>query len=261
MKKVRAKKQFGQHFLNDEAVAIEIVESLKAENVDHVIELGPGMGVLTKYILKKSYDSAFIEIDKESIEYLLKNYPEINGRLINIDFLKLDLNQIFQGNLAFIGNFPYNISTQILFKMLDHKDRVLELVGMFQKEVAERVIAKPGSKIYGITSVFVQAYYNTEYCLSIGPEKFSPPPKVHSSVIRLSRNNVAKLDCDETLFFRIVKQTFNQRRKMIRNTLKSFGIKDGFESEFLTQRPEQLSVGDFIKLTNQVEKALKDENC
>lgn len=260
MKKVRAKKQFGQHFLNDEAIASEIVEALKAENIEHVIELGPGMGVLTKYILKKSYNSSFVEIDKESIEYLLKNYPEIEGRLINIDFLKLDLNKMFKGNLAFIGNFPYNISTQILFKMLDHKDRVLELVGMFQKEVAERVIANPGSKVYGITSVFVQAYYDTEYCLSIGPEKFSPPPKVHSSVIRLRRNNVTKLACDETLFFRLVKQTFNQRRKMIRNTLKSLGLKEGFESEFLTKRPEQLSVANFIDLTNQVEKALQDEN-
>jgi len=256
VRRVRAKKKFGQHFLNDRSIAEAIVNSLKMVEIDQVIELGPGMGVLTEFILQKPYESVFIEIDKEAINYLNETYPQIQGRLIDSDFLKVDLDERFKGNLALIGNFPYNISSQILFRMLEHKERVLELVGMFQKEVADRVIAPPGSKVYGIISVFVQAYYDTENLFNLGPEKFSPPPKVNSAVIRLQRNKVAKLDCDEKLFFKIVKQTFNQRRKMIRNTLKSFGIGEGFESEFLTERPEQLSVEDFVKLTRQVENCI-----
>ena len=257
MKKIKAKKKFGQHFLNDKEIAKEIVNSLHVNGVDHVIELGPGMGVLTEFILQKPYKSSFVEIDEEAIEYLKENFPEIEGRIIDSDFLKVDINEIFKGNLAIIGNFPYNISSQILFKMLEHKDRVLELVGMFQKEVADRVIGNPGNKIYGITSVFVQAYYHTEHLLTLKPEKFSPAPKVNSAVIRLVRNDVKKLDCDEKLFFKVVKQTFNQRRKMIRNTIKSFGIDEGFESEFLTRRPEQLGVSDFVSLTNQIENYTK----
>lgn len=260
MGKVRAKKKFGQHFLNDKELAEKIVESLKVEDVDQVIELGPGMGVLSEYILKKPYKSSFIEIDKEAIDYLVQNFPEIEGKIIESDFLKVDLDANFKGNLAIIGNFPYNISSQILFKMLDHKEQVLELVGMFQKEVADRVIAPPGSKVYGIISVFVQAYYNSEHLFTLGPEKFSPPPKINSAVIRLTRNGVDKLNCDEKLFVRIVKQTFNQRRKMIRNTLKSFGIDSEFESEYLTKRPEQLSVSDFIELTRQVEEKLNKQS-
>ncbi len=256
MGKVKAKKKFGQHFLNDVGIAETIVNSLQTDKVDHVIELGPGMGVLTNFILQKTYKSSFIEIDNEAIDYLEQNFPDIKGKIIESDFLKVDLDANFKGNLAIIGNFPYNISSQILFRMLDHKERVLELVGMFQKEVADRVVADPGSKVYGIISVFVQAYYSTEYLFTLGPEKFSPPPKVNSAVIRLSRNSVSKLDCDEKLFFRVVKQTFNQRRKMIRNTIKSFGIGETFESEFLTKRPEQLSVADFIKLTKQIESEI-----
>ncbi len=215
MGRVKAKKKFGQHFLNDKGIAEEIVNSLQTKEVNHVIELGPGMGVLSEFILQKDYKSSFIEIDKEAIDYLIEKFPEIKERLIESDFLKVDLDQAFEGNLALIGNFPYNISSQILFRMLEHKERVLELVGMFQKEVAQRVISPPGSKIYGIISVFVQAYYNAEHLITLGPEKFSPPPKVNSTVIRLTRNNVTKLDCDEKLFYRVVKQTFNQRRKMI----------------------------------------------
>ncbi len=256
MGKVKAKKKFGQHFLNDVGVAERIVNSLQAEKVDHVIELGPGMGVLTNFILQKPYKCSFIEIDNEAIDYLEQKFPEIKGKIIDSDFLKVDLDANFKGNLAIIGNFPYNISSQILFRMLDHKDRVLELVGMFQKEVADRVVAGPGSKVYGIISVFIQAYYSAEYLFTLGPEKFNPPPKVNSAVIRLSRNNVAKLECDEKLFIRVVKQTFNQRRKMIRNTIKSFGIGETFKSEFLTKRPEQLSVEDFVKLTRQIESEI-----
>ncbi len=259
MGKVRAKKKFGQHFLNDKGIAEKIVEALKADGIDHVIELGPGMGVLTEYILRRPYKSSFVEIDEEAISYLEQNFPEIKGRIIDSDFLKVDLDVNFKGNLAIIGNFPYNISSQILFKMLEHKDRVLELVGMFQKEVADRVVAAPGSKIYGIISVFVQAYYKTEYVFTLGPEKFNPPPKVNSAVIRLTRNDVDKLDCNEKLFFKVVKQTFNQRRKMIRNTLKSFGVGSEFESEYLTKRPEELSVFDFIELTRQVETEIKEQ--
>jgi len=254
VKNIKAKKNFGQHFLNDQNVAMEIVEALQAEGVDHVIELGPGMGVLSQFILKKDYKSSFVEIDNEAVDYLSEKFPEIEGRIIHKDFLRLNIDENFSGKLALIGNFPYNISSQILFKVLDHKERVLELVGMFQKEVAERVVAPPGNKIYGIISVFIQAYYNTEIVKVLGPEYFSPPPKVDSMVIRLTRNNVTQLECNEVLFAKVVKQTFNQRRKMIRNTLKSFDLVDDFESEFLTKRPEQLGVADFVKLTNQVEK-------
>jgi len=259
VKNVKAKKHFGQHFLTDKLIASRIVDSLKLENIDKVIELGPGMGILSEFLLKKDFDCFFVEIDNESVEYLNGKFPSIGDKIINKDFLKVDIESQFDGNLAIIGNFPYNISSQILFKVLDSKDKILEVVGMFQKEVAERVISKPGSRIYGIISVFVQAYYDTEYILTLGPESFSPPPKVNSSVIRLVRNQVKKLDCDEQLFKRVVKSTFNQRRKMIRNGLKSLGNIDGFDSEFLTIRPEQLGVSEFVKLTNQIENFLNNQ--
>lgn len=259
MKKVRAKKNFGQHFLNNNDLAEKIVDSLQAIDVEHVIELGPGMGILSQFILKKEYKSSFVEIDTESIDYLTEKYPEMKDKIIQGDFLKVDIEKNFKGKLALIGNFPYNISSQILFKMLEHKNKVTELVGMFQREVAERVIAPPGSKVYGIISVFVQAFYNSETVMVLGPESFNPPPKVNSMVIRLSRNNVANLDCDELLFTKIVKQTFNQRRKMIRNTIKSFGIAENFVSEYLTERPEQMGVSDFVKLTNQIQKSMADK--
>jgi 16S rRNA (adenine1518-N6/adenine1519-N6)-dimethyltransferase len=256
VKNVKAKKHFGQHFLIDKSVASIIVDSL-TKDVDHVVELGPGMGILTEFLLKKDYNCSFVEIDNESVEYLREKFPAISEKIINKDFLKVDIGLEFKGKISIIGNFPYNISSQILFKMLDYKNQVAELVGMFQKEVAERVISNPGSRVYGIISVFVQAYYTTEKLISLGPELFSPPPKVNSTVIRLVRNNVDKLNCNEKLFKNIVKHTFNQRRKMIRNGLKSIGNIDGFDSEYLTMRPEQLGVADFVKLTNQMEEFLK----
>ncbi len=256
--KVRAKKKLGQHFLNNNEIAQDIVDALQCADVERIIEVGSGMGVLSEFILDKPVKSSFVEIDIESIDYLNKNFPQIRGKIINKDFLKLDLENDFEDRIAIIGNFPYNISSQILFKMLEHKNKVVELVGMFQKEVADRVISKPNSKVYGIISVFVQAYYNVEYLMTVKPEEFIPPPKVNSAVIRLTRNKVEKLDCDEKLFWKVVKQTFNQRRKMIRNTIKLFNINDDFTSEYLTKRPEQLSVDDFVKLTNQIQLAMRN---
>jgi 16S rRNA (adenine1518-N6/adenine1519-N6)-dimethyltransferase len=257
MKNVKAKKHYGQHFLTDRNVASKIVDFLKVKEVDHVVELGPGMGVLTEFLLQKDIDCSFVEIDNESVEYLCNRFPNIRGKIIGMDFLKVDIEKQFKGKIAIIGNFPYNISSQILFKMLEYKDKVLELVGMFQKEVAERVTSLPGTRAGGILSIFIQAYYDTENLITLGPESFSPPPKVNSAVIRLVRNSVDKLDCNEKQFASIVKLTFNQRRKMIRNSLKSFGNIDGFDSEFLTMRPEQLTVADFVKLTNQLEEFFK----
>jgi len=257
MKNVKPKKHFGQHFLTDRIIASKIVDLLKVKEIDHVVELGPGMGILTEFLLQKEYNCSFVEIDSESVEYLCNKFPDIRERIIFKDFLKVDISEEFKGTIALIGNFPYNISSQILFKMLENKEQVLELVGMFQKEVADRVTSRPGSRVYGIVSVFVQAYYDVENLITLGPESFSPPPKVNSAVIRLVRNSVKKLDCNEKQFTQIVKLTFNQRRKMIRNSLRSFGNIDGFDSEFLTMRPEQLSVADFVRLTNQLEEFFK----
>ncbi len=252
--KVRAKKKLGQHFLKNKELAKTIVNSLQQPDIEQIVEVGPGMGVLSEFILQKTKNCSFIELDNEAVLYLTLNFPEIRNKIINKDFLHIDLSS-FGDKIAVIGNFPYNISSQILFKILDHKDRVVELVGMFQKELADRVLSPHGSKVYGIVSVFIQAYYNVEHIMDLSPEEFSPPPKVHSSVIRLTRNNVKQLDCNEKLFWQIVRQTFNQRRKMIRNTIKSFNLPDNFTSEYLTKRPEQLSVADFVKLTNQIEQA------
>ncbi len=251
--KVRAKKKLGQHFLKNRNLAEQIVTSLQRPDIEQIIEVGPGMGVLSEFILQKTNNCSFIELDSEAVLYLTLNFPEIRNKIINKDFLHIDLDS-FGDKIAIIGNFPYNISSQILFKILDHKDRVVELVGMFQKELADRVLSPHGSKVYGIVSVFIQAYYNVEHIMDLSPEEFSPPPKVHSSVIRLTRNNVQQLDCNEKLFSQLVRQTFNQRRKMIRNTIKSFNLPDNFTSEYLTKRPEQLSVADFVKLTNQIEQ-------
>jgi len=259
VKNVKAKKHYGQHFLSDKNIANRIVDSLSVKDVDMVVEIGPGMGILTEILLNKNFKCSFVEIDKESVEYLCNKFPLIKDKIIFDDFLKLDIEKHFDGKIAIIGNFPYNISSQILFKMLDSKDKVVELVGMFQKEVAERVISPPGSRVYGIISVFLQAFYHAEKMFNLGPEFFSPPPKVDSTVIRLVRNSVSKLDCDEKLFTKIVKHTFNQRRKMIRNGLKSIGNIDGFDSEYLTLRPEQLSVSDFVKLTNQFKEFIANQ--
>ena len=257
MKQVKAKKFLGQHFLKDRKIAEQIVNSLTHPGLGHVLEIGPGMGILSEFLLKKDYPVSFIEIDDESVEFLGHNFPEMEGKIIQMDFLKMNLQEIDTEHIGIIGNFPYNISSQILFKVFDNKNKVAELVGMFQKEVAARVISKPGNKVYGILSVFIQAFYHTSEILTLEPEAFNPPPKVKSTVIRLERNNVEKLNCDEKLFFRVVKSTFNQRRKTIRNSLKSLMNIVDFQSEYLGLRPEQLSVEQFINLTNQVGKHIK----
>lgn len=249
MERVRAKKQLGQHFLKDESIARRIAESLS--NLSHqLLEIGPGMGVLTKYLIdNKNYDFRVIEIDSESVDYLHTYYPTLN--VIEGDFLRMDLPQTFDNKLSIIGNFPYNISSQILFKVYDHRDMVVEVVGMFQKEVAERVSAHPGSKTYGILSVLLSAYYDIEYLFTVDEHVFNPPPKVKSAVIRLQRNGVQHLDCDEQLLLRVVKTGFNQRRKTLRNALKALGMSlDHVPENLLSQRAEQLSVEQFIEITN-----------
>lgn len=255
MKKVRAKKQLGQHFLTDLNIAKETVAAFNSnQSFKKCIEVGPGMGVLTQFLLdREDLDLHIIDIDKESIEYLKSesNIPE--GKLISGDFLKLDLLEILSDQeFGIIGNFPYNISTEILFKMLEHKNKAIELVGMFQKEVAERVVAKPGSKIYGITSVLIQAWYEASYLFTVDEDVFSPPPKVKSAVIRLSRNAKERLSCNEKEFNRTVKMAFNQRRKTLRNSLKSIIPESLRSNEVFNKRPEQLSVSEFENLVNMI---------
>jgi 16S rRNA (adenine1518-N6/adenine1519-N6)-dimethyltransferase len=257
MNKVRAKKSLGQHFLKDRNIAEKIASSLTGEGYDSVIEIGPGMGVLTGFLINRHFaDFRVIEIDNESVHYLEANFPELKN-IIRGDFLKIDIDALVPGRLGIIGNFPYNISTQILFKTLDHRDKIIEVTGMLQKEVAERICAGPGSKTYGILSVLLQAYYNIEYLFTVSEEVFSPPPKVKSGVVRLRRNNVIKLDCNEVLFKRVVKACFNQRRKTLRNSVRAgFELKTE-DYQLFHLRPEQLSVNQFIDLTNWIEKNLK----
>jgi 16S rRNA (adenine1518-N6/adenine1519-N6)-dimethyltransferase len=256
-KHVRAKKHLGQHFLKDEDVALNIVNSLKNLSLyKKVLEIGPGMGVLTKYLITNSaLETYVIEIDRESIAYLKKHFPTLTNRIIEGDFLQLDFNNLFNNEpFAVIGNFPYNISTEILFKILDHKNRVPEVIGMFQKEVAERIASKPRNKTYGITSVLLQAFYNIEYLFTVNENVFNPPPKVKSAVIRLTRNNIQTLDCNEKLFKQVVRAGFNQRRKTLHNSIKGFKLKlDFIDHKYLTQRAEELSVADFVALTNMIE--------
>jgi len=252
---VRAKKHLGQHFLTDKNIAAKIVESLRPDNrYTQVLEVGPGMGILSDFLLQKSeYEVYLVDIDTESYQYLQKKYPQLGSRLINADFLDMDFAAFFNGPMAIIGNFPYNISSQILFKVLDSRQQVLEVVGMFQKEVAERCTAKPGSKEYGILSVFLQAYYKVEYLFTVKAGVFNPPPKVLSAVIRLTRNETTQLDCDEKLFWQVVKAGFNQRRKTLRNALSSLINKEKMAEEPLLElRAERLSVNDFVRLTNQI---------
>jgi 16S rRNA (adenine1518-N6/adenine1519-N6)-dimethyltransferase len=254
MSLVRAKKHLGQHFLTDKNIAAKIVDSLRPENkYSQVLEVGPGMGILSDFLLeKKEYETSLIDIDDESVQYLQKKYPQLGSRLLNADFLQLDFS-IFNGPLAIIGNFPYNISSQILFKVLDNRQQVVEVVGMFQKEVAERCASKPGSKEYGILSVFLQAYYKVEYLFTVKAGVFNPPPKVLSAVIRLTRNETAQLNCDEKLFWQVVKAGFNQRRKTLRNAVSSLINKEKMTDEpLLDLRAERLSVEDFIRLTNLI---------
>ena len=251
MQAVRPKKALGQHFLTDQSVAQAIVASLQSRGP--VLEVGPGTGVLTKYLLQDP-DIALkvVELDSESVRYLLEHYPKLAPNLYEADFLKLDLRKLFPDCFAIIGNFPYNISSQIFFKVLDYRDQVPEVVCMIQKEVAERMAAGPGSKTYGILSVLMQAWYDIEYLFTVGEGAFLPPPKVKSAVIRLTRNGRGALDCDEELFKRVVKTTFNQRRKTIRNSLKpilSTLPKLPDYIPYLDARPEQLSVEEFVELT------------
>ena len=254
---VRAKKHLGQHFLKDETIALNIVKSLKHTSLyTTVLEVGPGMGVLTKYLIQNSdFETHIIDIDRESIAYLKKEFPVLENKIIEGDFLKLDLNNLFNNQpFAVIGNFPYNISTEILFKVLDHKNQVPEVVGMFQKEVAERIASKPRNKTYGVTSVFLQAFYNIEYLFTVNENVFNPPPKVKSAVIRLTRNSTQQLNCNEKLFKQVVKAGFNQRRKTLRNSIKAFKLKPEFlDHKYLAQRAEELSVEDFVALTNMLE--------
>ena len=254
MGKVRAKKHLGQHFLNDLNIAQKIADCLQRQAYKQVLEIGPGMGVLTQFLLQKDSEVFVIEIDTESVVYLKTHFPQLNNHIIEGDFLKLPLNEIFKEPFALIGNFPYNISSQILFKALEHRDIIPEIAGMFQKEVAERVASQPGNKNYGIISVLLQAYYNIEYLFTVNEDVFTPPPKVKSGVIRLIRKENQTLDCDEKLFKRVVKTAFNQRRKTLRNALKSITLVDEKKAKpYLSLRAEQLSVDDFIQLTQSFE--------
>ena len=256
MNRVFPKKNLGQHFLKDRSIARKIVGSLTGEGYSGVLEMGPGMGVLTEYLLKRDFpEFGVIEIDNESVHYLKENFPGLKN-IITGDFLKLDLESFFEGPIALIGNFPYNISSQIFFRILEHRDKIVEVCGMLQKEVAERICAGPGTKTYGILSVLIQAFYTAEYLFTVPNTVFSPPPKVRSGVIRIRRNDVKSLSCDEGLFFKVVRAGFNQRRKMLRNSIKSaFDIRSE-EYPALQQRPEQLSVDVFVSLTNWISENL-----
>jgi 16S rRNA (adenine1518-N6/adenine1519-N6)-dimethyltransferase len=252
-----AKKSYGQHFLKHEAIAERIADSLlQASRTGRVLEVGPGMGMLTKYLLAHAeYTTYAVEADRDMVAFLQKNYPALAAeRLIAQDFLDVDLKALFgDDEFCLIGNFPYNISTQILFKMLDHPAQIPEMVGMFQKEVADRVVSKPGSKVYGITSVLMQAFYRTEYLFTVERGSFNPPPKVLSAVIRLTRKDIFELDCDEALFRNIVKTAFNQRRKMLRNTLKPFFPQDKLMNDpFFEKRPEQLGWEEYVRLAKEI---------
>ena len=255
MNKVKPKKALGQHFLTDETIAARIAATLDDYKGMPVLEVGPGMGVLTKYLLDYGHDVTAVEIDEESVDYLNQNFPSLHGRILGDDFLKMDLAQVM-GNRQFcvIGNYPYNISSQIFFKVLDYKDFIPCCSGMLQKEVDERLAAAPGSKVYGILSVLLQAWYDVEYLFTVNENVFNPPPKVKSGVIRMKRNDVTQLGCDEKLFRTIVKTTFGQRRKTLRNSIRGL-LPPGCvlpDLQVWGQRPEQLSVQEFINLTNVV---------
>ena len=250
MKKVKAKKHLGQHFLKDISIAEKIVNQLRIKE-NTILEIGPGMGVLTQFLINNYKNLYLIEIDKESVFYLRLHYPK--SKIIEGDFLKLDLNK-FKNNISIIGNFPYNISSQILFKSFHNRDKVTELVGMFQKEVAERIACLKGKK-RGILSILLQTFYDIEYCFTVNNHLFEPPPKIKSAVIKMKRNNRKKLDCDEEIFIKVVKTGYNQRRKTLRNALKSFSLKDNLRMKSLLDlRAEQLSVEDFITITKNVQQ-------
>jgi len=252
---VRAKKHLGQHFLKDENIAKKIADTLTQENYKNVLEIGPGMGVLTKYLIDKDLDVIAMELDQESVNYLNEHYKNKNLKVIPADFLKFDLSNFFNGKpYAITGNFPYNISTQIVFKTLEWRDQIPEFTGMFQKEVAKRICENEGSKTYGIMSVLVQAFYDVEYLFTVPPSVFNPPPKVDSGVLRLIRKENYTLPCNEKMLFKVVKTAFQQRRKTLRNSLKVFNLSDKLkEDAIFGQRPEQLSVAEFIMLTQKLE--------
>ncbi|MDR2057631.1 MAG: 16S rRNA (adenine(1518)-N(6)/adenine(1519)-N(6))-dimethyltransferase RsmA [Dysgonamonadaceae bacterium] len=251
---IRPKKTLGQHFLKEESIAAKIAGTLSHFPELPVLEIGPGTGILTQFLLKDKPNLMVVELDKESVKYLKTHYPELNGKIIEADFLKLDLSKWFTGPFCVIGNYPYNISTQIFFKVLDYKDRIPCCAGMLQKEVAERLSSKPGKKAYGIITVLLSVWYDIEYLFTVEPEAFDPPPKVRSAVIRMTRNSRTQLDCGETLFATIVKTAFNQRRKTMRNSLKQLMGKENVSLALpvFDKRPEQLSVEEFIDLTKLI---------
>lgn len=261
---VRAKKHLGQHFLKDEEIARKIASTLSLNGYKNVLEIGPGTGVLTKYLLLSDINLLAMDLDSDSVIYLNHSFPLEHPELLQrkgtfevkeADFLKADLKSLFDENsFAIIGNFPYNISTQIVFKVLENKELIPEFSGMFQKEVAARICAKEGSKTYGILSVLTQAFYTAEYLFTVPPEVFSPPPKVQSGVLKLTRKSSLTLACDESILYRVVKTAFNQRRKTLRNSLKSFQLSQNLkEDAIFDQRPEQLGVDEFIALTKKIE--------
>ena len=256
---VRAKKSLGQHFLTDKNIALRICSSLEAPLLRDTLEIGCGMGVLTEYLLQRKDTTLYgAEIDSESIEYLNEHFPEFRERLFYTDFLKMDLRERFPDGVNIIGNFPYNISSQIFFRILEFRNVIPLCVGMVQKEVAQRIAEPPGSRTYGILSVLLQAWYDIEYLFTVSEGVFSPPPKVKSAVIRLRRNNREKLECDEALFIRVVKTAFSQRRKMIHNPLAGcFPSLKGMEHPLLRRRAEELSVDDFVALTSFVAASQK----
>lgn len=255
MQPVRAKKHLGQHFLNDENIARDTVGALlEKDKTSFIIEVGPGTGVLTQFLINDVENFLAMDVDGESVDYLKLKYPEKKDKIILSDFLEADLLKLAGQKFNVVGNFPYNISSQIMFKVLENKNSVDYVVGMFQKEVAMRLAEKPGSKVYGILSVLLQAYYDIEYLFTVNENVFTPPPKVKSAVIRLTRNSVQKLDCDEVLFKKIVKTTFNQRRKTIRNSVRTLFNNNELRHPLLDKRPEQLSVAQFVELTKFVEE-------
>ncbi len=255
IEKVKAKKHLGQHFLNDLSIAERIAEAVTGHHgAEKVLEIGPGMGVLTDFLLNRPLELHLIEIDRESIAYLKKKYPDLINRITEGDFLKMNLEEYFKGKYCITGNFPYNISSQIFFKVLEVKDQVTEVVCMLQKEVAERIASPKGSKEYGILSVLLQAFYDISYLFTVPPQVFDPPPRVNSGVIRLVRNNVKSLDCNEKLFKQVVKAGFGNRRKTLRNCLKPFNLPPEFNTHpILDKRAEQLDVADFVFLSQTIE--------
>ncbi|MDD3210302.1 MAG: 16S rRNA (adenine(1518)-N(6)/adenine(1519)-N(6))-dimethyltransferase RsmA [Bacteroides graminisolvens] len=259
MRLVKPKKFLGQHFLKDLKVAQDIADTVDSQPELPILEVGPGMGVLTQFLVKKERTVKVVEVDYESVAYLREAFPSLEDHIIEDDFLKMNLNRTFDGNpFVLTGNYPYNISSQIFFKMLDNKELIPCCTGMIQKEVAERIAAGPGSKTYGILSVLIQAWYEVEYLFTVSEHVFNPPPKVKSAVIRMTRNQTRDLGCNEKLFKQVVKTTFNQRRKTLRNSIKPILGKESsiLQDEIFNKRPEQLSVQQFVELTNMVEKEL-----